>query len=118
MISNNLLCCSPSCVKRWNLRLRRRFKKSTFHPTYRPLPIKKIKENQRIVHSQHDAEHDERHDGKQQRQRRGGEKRLDAVVIVDALEEVAERFGVEESQRHTHRSGEEVREQREVDVGA
>ena len=66
---------------------------------------------------QNQGEDEEVHEREQRAHRRAREERLDAVMVADALHDVAHHLRVEETQRQLHQLDEEVRYERYVDAG-
>ena len=74
-------------------------------------------ENRRVVAAHHGSVDDERHDGHRHAQQRAREERLNAVVVADALHDVAHHLRIEEGDRKTHELGQKVRDERNADPG-
>ena len=65
-------------------------------------------ENRRVVAAHHGSVDNERHDGHRHAQQRTREERLDAVIVIDSLHDVAHHLRVEEGDGKTHELGQKV----------
>ena len=67
-------------------------------------------EYRRVVAAHDGSVDDERHDGHRHAQQRTREERLDAVVVIDSLHDVAHHLRIEERDGKTHELGQKVRD--------
>ena len=79
------------------------------------VPEEEQQQDAPVVISQYRGEHEEVHQREQRTDRRTRQERFDAVMVSDALQNVAHHLRVEEPQGQFHQLDEEVRNQRNVD---